>query len=117
MDLNVEADIKYPLSENLTVKSNIAITEQKKLIAGEAEYTDKNSASNFTVTHEGDYTLSLSRMQSITPAISLGAAAVYRPKGNSLSTAYLGLYDHEENVLQAQWDTSVSVVVPLNEMC
>lgn len=110
MDLNIESDVKYPLNENLTLKSNIAITDQKKMIAGEMEYCDKNSASNLTVTHEGDYTLNLSRMQSITPALSLGAAAEYKPKGHSLSTAFLGLYDHEENVLQAQWDTSLKLL-------
>lgn len=106
MDFNIEGEAKYTITDNISTKSNLVLSEQQNSVSVDLEVTDSSSATQFQYAHSAEPSLSLSYMQSITPFLTLGGMGQYLIKERNMSTALGGLFELEDHTVAAQWDKS-----------
>lgn len=61
--------------------------------------------------------VSVSYMQSVTPALQLGGQGKYKLEKGALSTALAGVYDDEKQLVAGLWDQNVSNEINLAKVC
>lgn len=70
--LNVEGEVRYSVAPNVSSKVNFVVGEQQNLVTGDLEITDEHSNTLLQFAKGPESSASLSYMQALTPALSLG---------------------------------------------
>jgi hypothetical protein len=108
MDFNIECELRAPLGRGANAKTNFAMHDQQgNTVSFDVDVTDESSATQFVYSPTAG-SLAMSYMQSIGKSLLLGGEGQYTIKDNSVKMSFGATYDDKENLLAAQWDTSVS---------
>lgn len=106
---NIDAEFKLPIDASRSAKINLSLPQDGFQLSGEVELNDDSSTTQVIVTTTGpEHTASLSHMQAITPALTLGGIGNYNSKSASISRGFAGVYNGGENTVTALWDNQVN---------
>jgi len=111
-DFNIQGEIKTPITKSMTGKTNFELRDEIQHISIDVDYTDSHSASQFQYSRvtgqQSAQSLSLSYMQALSPAFSLGGMGQYTLSKGTIKLGFGGVYDKGENLIAAIWDKEVS---------
>lgn len=111
-DFNIQGEIKTPITKSMAGKTNFELRDDVQHVSIDVDYTDSHSASQFQYSRvtgqQSSQSLSLSYMQALSPALSLGGMGHYILSKGTVRLAFGGVYDKGENLIAAVWDKEVS---------
>lgn len=83
------------------------LTGEKNQFSADVEISDESSTTQIEYSNGDDQTVTASLMQCITPELTLGGSGTYSLTNKSLSTAFGGILQWQDNLLAGQWDDKV----------
>ncbi len=106
MDMNIEGEVSANLTDSVSVSSNFGLGQANKITVN-CDMKDSVSATRFAYSAgEGPPAYAMSYVQAMTKNLQLGGKGNY---GNGLlKTTFGGMYNAEENVFGAVYNSSVS---------
>jgi len=116
-NFNIEGEVKTPLMKNVNAKFSFQVGEQNNMLSADVDWSGKShtALAQFLKQSASSSSYMLTFMQALTPSLSMGGMAQYHTDKGTLNTGYGGIYDSGDNLIGAQWDSNVSLVIHVIE--
>lgn len=109
-DINVEGEVKWPLTKGVLGKLNFTLADQAKNGFAEVHYSGDDWTGHVSLGRSPGWVVGCSYVQTVTEALSLGGAARWDIAKDAFSQSFAGAYDSGENLIAAKYDTNLQIL-------